>query len=209
MPYTGQTYKIPCSTGGFSHNPNIDGIEPNAMIDPSRNINTHNGYRQPRGGTAKVNGTAVSGTPQIMGLVDFILPAGTQFTVFGTSDGKIYKNSTTTIKTGLSTNVNMGFAIFNDTLYCFNGSNVVQTWDGVAAGTSNLANPAADFATNQPIQMIVHGKGTSERLWACCGTKNVYASANGSDNFVTGVVNFPIDTKDEFGIIGLLEWQDN
>lgn len=209
MPYSGKTFQIPCSTGGFNHNPNLEAIAPNAMIDPSRNINTHNGYRQPRGGTAKINGTAVSGTPQIMGIVDYILPAGTQFIVFATNDGKIYKNSTTTIKTSLASSVNMNFTIFNDTLYCCNGSNVVQTWDGAAGATSNITNPAADWTTNQPIQMLVHGKGASERLWAVCGTKNIYASANGSDNFVTGVINFSIETKDEYGLIAMLEWQDN
>lgn len=210
MGYTGRTYIIKCDAGGFSYNPNIDAIAPNAMIEPSRNINIYNGYRQPRGGTSKINGTAVSGSPQIMGLIDYILPAGTQFIVFATSDGKIYKNSTTTIKTGLTSNKITNFSIFQNNLYSTNNTDVVQKWDGAAGTTSNITNPAADWVTlGQPIQIVVHGKGNSERMWAVCGTKKIYASAVNSDNFVTGVVAIPLDTKDEYGTIGMVEWKDN
>ncbi|MDP2681817.1 MAG: hypothetical protein Q8P28_03275, partial [Deltaproteobacteria bacterium] len=83
-----------------------------------------------------------------------------------------------------------------------------QTWDGAAGSASDIANPHADFAANQPIQLVVHGKGASERIWAACGTRAVYASAVDSDNFVTGVVKIPIDTQDSYGVIGLVEWKD-
>ncbi|MDP2672053.1 MAG: hypothetical protein Q8O68_00905, partial [Candidatus Daviesbacteria bacterium] len=171
MGYPGNIFPIPCDRGGFSHNPNIDTIEPFQMVDPSSNINIHNNYRQPRGGTSKINGTAVSGAPQLTGLIDYILPAGTQFNVFATNDGKIYKNSTTTIKTGLTANQIPNFCVFQGNLYHTNNSNIVQTWDGAAGSASDIANPHADFAANQPIQLVVHGKGASERIWAACGTR--------------------------------------
>lgn len=212
MSYKGETYRIPCIRGGFNYNPNIDDIPPEAMVEPSRNINLHEGGRGKRGGTSKVNGTAVSGSPRIMGLIDFILRNDNQFQVFGTNDGKIYKNSTTTIKTGLGLNKYSNFTVFNNTLYHTNQNDTVQTWDGAAAGTSDLANPATDWgAGDQPAQLIVHGRGNSERLWAFNSPdqpQNIYYSADGSANFATGGT-IPIETGDGSGIVGGVDFQDN
>lgn len=212
MGYSGETYPIDLFQGGFSHNPNIDSIPPFMMVEPSRNINLHKGGRSKRGGTAKVNSTAVSGNPRIMGMLDFILRNTNQFTCFATADGKIYKNSTTTIKTGLTQNKLSNLTVYRNTLYHTNGADTIQTWDGAAASTSNIANPASDWGSgDQPTQLYVHGRGNSERLWALGSAdqpQRLYASANGSDNFVTGVVTFDIETGDGYGLVGMIEIND-
>ena len=213
MSYKGDTYRVPLDVGGFTANPNTDIIPPTSIIG-GKNINYHNGGKRKRRGTAKVNSTAVSGSPEITSSIDFILINGTQFQVFATSDGKIYKNPTTTIKTGLTANKTGNFCIFNNTLYYTNGQDTIQTWDGVAASTSGLTNPAADWgAGDQPVQLLVHGKGNSERLVAIGSAdqpESAYLSANGSDNFVTGVVKINIKkSTGDGGIVGGVDFGDN
>lgn len=212
MSYKGQTYRVPCDIGGFTANPNTDIIPPTSIIG-GKNLNYHQGGKRKRKGTTKVNGTAVSGTPQITGGIDYLLVNGNQFQVFAANNGNIYKNSTTTIKTGLTIDKMSDFVIWANTLYHTNGADTIQTWDGVAASTSNLTNPHTDWgAGDQPVQLVIHGKGNSERMWACGAAdqpQRVYISANGSANFVTGVLTINIATGDGSGIVGMVEFQDN
>lgn len=142
MPYSGQVYKIPAHVGGWNNNPNTDLIPPESMVDCS-NINLHDGGRGTRGGTAKVNSTPITDSPQIMSVFQFIKKAGTLIIVTGTADGKIQKNYATQIKDGLGTNKYYDFTVFEDNLYICNGHNVPQVWDGVLAATYSLGLPAA------------------------------------------------------------------
>ncbi len=210
--YRGQTYKIPIELGGFNGNPDGDSIPPTSIID-GKNLNFHQGGKRKRKGTAKVNGTAVSGAPHLIGGIDFILNDGTQFQVFAGNDGTIYKNSTTTIKTGLTINQVSCFCVFNNTLYHTNRRDAIQSWNGVAASTSNIANPHADWVagTSAPRQILVHGRGNSERLVGVgCITnpENVYLSADGSDNFATGVKIVVADSTKDGGIVGAVDFGD-
>lgn len=202
-------YIVPCERGGMNHSLNIDAIPPEAMVHPTRNINLHEGGRATRGGTGKVNLSAVTDAPQIMGIYDFIKQDGTQNIVLLCTDGKLYKSSdlVTPLHTFASTAKYPHFEVFEDTLYICNGANRPQTWDGVAGATSNLTTPAADWTgSNNPIQLISHGKGNSRRLWAILPS-GVYASALGDGNeFVTGVVYIPIDS--ESGLVGGIEKGD-
>lgn len=212
MPYKGETFIVQCDTGGFTANPNTDILRPTSIIG-GKNINYHQGGKRKRKGTTKVNGTAVSGAPQITGGIDYNLINGNQFQVFATNDGKIYKNSTTTVKTGLTANKVSNFCIFNNLVYHTNTQETIQTWDGAAAGTSAIANPAADWgAGNQPSQLLVHGRGNSERLVAIgdiTQPEAVYLSANGSDNFVTNVVKISIkESTGHGGIVGGVDFGD-
>lgn len=208
MSYSGQTYQIDCSKGGLTANPNIDAIPPHMMV-MARNINIHENGRGKRGGTSKVNATVGYGSSQIMGGYDFTKLNGSQKLVVGTTAGSIYQNATTTIKTGLTAGKFFNFEVMNDELYVCNGTDVPQTWNGVAAGTSNITNPAADWTgTNNPMQMIKHGRGNSERMWAILPS-GVYASADGDGKeFVTGVVYLPISTNDGSGLTGGVEFGD-
>jgi len=202
---------------GFNANPNIDGLPPTAIVSPSRNINLHEGGIGKRGGTAHVDAAAHSGAPRIVGIYDYTLIAGTQFVVRATGDGKIYKDITTTIKTGLGTNKIADFAYFNNKLYFANGNDRPQVWDGAAGATTNLTNIPTDWTgTSFPKQLVIHGRGNSERMWAfaCSSTPHiVYAS---KDNDGTSEANFSdaevkttyISTDDGRGIVGGAEFQD-
>lgn len=209
MPYKGQTYRIPFNVGGLKDDRNTDTIELGAMLIPTRNLNLHEGGRARRGGTAKVNATAISGGPRVMGGYDFRLASGSSFQVVATIDGKVWKTSTSTIKTGMSTANKFNFNVFNNLLYICDGDTSPQYWDGAAAGTSAIANPAADWSgAAQPFQMITHGRGNSRRNWAIFGN-SVYASASGSGGeFITGVVKITIDTEDTIGLTGGIEFGD-
>ncbi len=201
MAYAGGTYRIPCNRGGLSHNQNTDLIPPEMLVAPSRNVNLHEGGRRKRGGTAKVNETAVSGTPQIMGGCDFQLTT-TNFQVFLANNGSLYKNTTTAIKTGMSTTNYPSFAVFENELYICEGDTTPQTWNGVAAGTSNITTPNGDWSgSSQPFQVIVHGRGASRRVFYLFES-TVYGSSTGDGKVVTGgtSVFFPIDTGDAVGL---------
>src|SRR3990167_5373846 len=158
MAYIGQTYRIPCDRGGWNASPNFDLLPPTAMTE-ALNINLHRGGRETRGGVEKVNETVITDAPRIMGITQFRLKNGNTFTVTATDDGKIQKDYATELKTGLTINRAVHMTTFQDKLYICTGTGVPQTWDGAAASTSNLANVPTDWTgTNQPKQMIVHGR---------------------------------------------------
>ena len=210
MAYQGQTYIIDCSRGGFSHNPNPDAIRPVDFIHPSRNINLHRNGRGKRGGTSKVNATAIDSGARIVGVYDFTLENSTQFVMKATANGKLYKNNTDTIKTGMSTVNKFWFENFENELYICDGDTVPQTWDGSAGATSAITNPAAEWAAgNEPRYMVAHGRNLSKRMVAFGvdnDPKSVWLSANGNGKeFVTGVVKIVIETRDAWGIVGGIE----
>lgn len=181
MGYKGQTFEIPCDRGGLYNSPNIDRIPPEMMAEGTHNIGLEEDGWGKRGGTdLKHSGY---GGAQIMGGFQFILDNGTEFLVVATADGKLWKDTTTTIKTGLASNVYVSFTPYNNSLYISNGSNTPQIWDGVAASTSDIANPHAGWTgSDQPTHLVVHGKGESERLWALGAfPKSVYAAALNTD----------------------------
>ncbi|TXH47752.1 MAG: hypothetical protein E6Q97_26535 [Desulfurellales bacterium] len=212
MNYDGNTQEI--SLAKASVNASLsDDIPPGFILPQSRNIYIHRGGIEPRGGTSKVNSSALTGGGAGLGGFDFRLYAGTQQNVVATADGKIWKNTTTTIKTGLNTSaVAAHFVAFRNTLYCSNGYDVPQTWDGAAASTSALANPAADWSgTNNPQQMIVRSNQLSKRILAvgfngAASREYIYLSATNTDNFVTGVVKLAVDCSDGIGPVGAVEF---
>lgn len=210
--YKGQTYAVPAMRGGWNTNTNVDLIPPESMVE-ALNINLHRGGRETRGGVDKVNGTPIAGSPRIMGVFQFRKKNGNTFIVTATADGKIQKDYTTVLKSGLATNRVTTFEVFNDTLYICNGSDIPQLWDGVAASTSDLAagkRPTDWSGTNHPVMVKKHGRGVSEALWAfgvASQKQRIYASATGTDNFSDAqVTTINIETGDGFGIVGMEEF---
>lgn len=208
MSYQGATYAVPLSGAGFNHNPNIDAIPFTSMIHPSRNITLHEGGVGKRGGTSKVNSTAITGGYQIMGLHDFLLENGTQFQVFATKDGKLWKNTTTTIKTGMSITKKFSFAVFKNVLYVADGETRPQTWDGAAASTSDITSIPTDWTgTNFPAQLLVHSRGLSKRMVALVfptTKENIYLSKSddaGDFSDANGKL-LNVRTGDGFGVVG-------
>lgn len=209
MGYLGGSYPITFN-GGFTFNQNIAGIPENMMVNPSRNVILGKGGWEPRGGTTPLNATPISGSPRIMSSIDFILDNGNQFVLKATADGKIYKNATDTIKTGLTVNKFTSFVVMRDSsdvmnVYFTNGVDTPQVWDGVAANSSAITNPASDWTgSNVPFQFIEHGIEESRRLCAIT-TKAIYISAlDAPGEFITGVIKIPIDDI----LVGATEFQD-
>jgi len=212
MAYKGTIYAINCASGGLDHSYNIDAIPPTNFVVPSRNINLHEGGRRKRGGTDKVNGSAISGSPSVVGMCDYKLSSGAKFLVLATSDGRIWKNYTTTIATGLTAGKYYSMASAGDMLFITNGEDAPMTWDGVAASASAMTNIPSDWVgTNFPKQFVFHGAGASQRMWALgFADGSVYASYNDDlDDFSDAhVVNLRIYTGDGYGIVGGVEFGD-
>lgn len=212
MGFAGMTYGIPCDRGGFTGNENYDLVGPTQFVSPSKNINVHKGGRQKRGGTAKVSGTAVSGAPRIVGMKDFVLTT-TQFQVFAGNDGKVYKNPTTTIKTGMSTTNKFHMEVIDGTIYIADGDTTPQTWDGSAASTSNITAGAADWSGSaQPSVVLLHRRGLSNRsFWfGVDGYKTkIYYSKNNTPGDISGsgdAGSLVVPTGDAFGIVAGVEF---
>jgi hypothetical protein len=213
MAYAGQVYRIGCDKGGLSHSQNIDLIGPDQMVAPSKNINLHEGGRGKRGGTAHVYAAAISGTPRVMGIYDFMLESGTQYIISYTNDGKIYKDDTNTISTGLTAGAFPSFESAEDTLFMANGVDVPKTWVGGApAGFVDMSLiPSSWTGTTYPKQFIKHGFANSEMMWAL-GFKDgsCYCSLEGDfDDFSdANVTQFVVTVGDGFGIVGGFEYGD-
>jgi hypothetical protein len=212
MSFSGVTYGVPCNHGGYTNDQNFDLITPTQLVSPSKNINIHRGGREKRGGTAKISDVAVSGTPRIMGIKDFVL-ASTQFQIFAGSDGKIYKDTTTVLKTGMSTTTKFHFEVINGIVYIADGVTTPQTWDGVGGATSNLTATAADWSgTNQPTVAILHQRGLSYRsFWLGVNghRTTLYYSKNNTpgDTNGTGDAGFlTVPTNDATGLVAGVEF---
>jgi hypothetical protein len=136
MPYTGECFKVE-EKGGWFATDNFDVVPPEAMINPI-NINHHRGGKEPRGGSELVYESAITDTPQITGGYQFKMENGTTFIVEGCSDGTIWVNGTTCIKTGLAANKRYYFETFYDKLYICNGYDIPQVWDGITATTQDF-----------------------------------------------------------------------
>jgi hypothetical protein len=161
-----------------------------------------------------INAAEIQSAQEILGIYDFTLKDGTQYIVAGDNKGDLYKDTVNLLTSNLGTDNYWSFITFQSNMYIADGYSVPKYWDGVGSVTE-IANPAADWVgTDQPTQLIVHGRGQSERVWAIMkGTSNynncVYASADGdATDFTTGVIKFTIETNDGHGIVGLAEFGD-
>lgn len=211
MSYTGSTYRISCEAGGWNNSLNVD-KEPTSMTD-ALNININRGGREKRGGVSKINDSPISNSPEITGVHQFRKKNGNIFIVTGTENGRIQKDYTTELKWGLQPNKYFNFVVFGDELYIANGYDIPQVWGGVNNATSNLEKVPADWtAGNCPKQIIKHGRGVSERLWAFGCPDNperIYISKNGSADFSDAeVTTLYIETGDGYGIVGGVEFGD-
>jgi hypothetical protein len=207
MAYAGQVYLIPCDRGGHNYNSNIDLIPPTAMV-MTRNINLHHGAREKRGGTSKVNETAITGTPEITGLYQFIKRDGEKYIIVGANDGKVYADYTTELKTGLAATGVPMFETMDNALFVCNGVDLPFMTDGAIA-TDMTDIPADWTGTNFPKMLVNHSKGNSRRLWALgFADGSCYASKNndGTDFGDANVVKIPLSINDGYGTLGGFEW---
>lgn len=189
-----QLLRVSLQNAGYNYNRNFELIPDNALIEPTRNNNLHNGGVEKRGGTSiVVTGTAAS---QGRGGFDFRQSTGGQYLVYAKANGAVYyNNDTTTVTTGLSTSNYIQLSQYNDDLYICDGANTPRKWNGT--GVATAITPATDWATSgQPFQILQHSQGANRRNWAV--TKyGVYASKNNTgDDFADATVKFiPVYSK--------------
>lgn len=218
MGYAGNTFGIPFSRGGVNNSINYDDFPANDMLPTSRNFNLVQGGRRKRGGTTRVSGELDSGV-RIYGMFDYLKPGGTQYTVFATST-KIWQcadptwGTPGTIKTSWTASKYVWFSQFQQEVYACNGVDMPVLWAG-SGQSSALAGTPTDWDTvnSKPKYMVTHGRGESERNWAfgCAATPyTLYISPNddGDDFSDANVILLPIDTKDGYGIVGGIVFQD-
>ena len=214
MGYAGKTYIIPCNRGGFNHSSNINLLPPEMMINGTKNLDLSKDGRGKRGGTSHVNGTALTDTPRLMGIYDYIKPGGTAWIVFATGDGKIWKTASATIKTGLTASKKMQMETFDDEVFFSNGQDIPSTWNGTDASVTDLASVPTDWGSgNYPSQIVKHGRGNTERMWAIGCASNPYTfyiSPNGSgkDFSDANVTTLNVQTGDGYGVVGAIEFGD-
>ena len=211
MGYGGKRIAIPANRGGFYDSPNLDLIPMEMMVDSTKNINLHEDAREKRGGTGQVE--SGYGGAQIMGGFDFTMEDGTQFNMVATTDGKVWKDDSTSLHTFATAGQYVSFEVLNDVLYVANGANIPQVWDG--SGTmDDMADMPTDWTGSAyPSHFVVHGVGESERLWAIGAKPDiVYASAlndgTEADFQDATVVLIRINTSDGFGIVAGIEFGD-
>lgn len=192
----------------------IDDIQPYMMLHPTRNVLLEKNGRRKRGGTAHAYAAAYTGAPRLMGLFNARYANGNSFILAATKAGDLYKDDTTTIKTGLSTDNFFSFAYASgeDKTFIVDGASTMQIWDGAAASTSDVHEPAADWAAAPPIQVLLHGKGVSQRIWAlnrnAVYASKTYAAALDLEHFATSAEAIYVQTEDGSGLVGMVEFGD-
>ena len=213
MGYRGKSIAIAANRGGYYNSPNLDLVAQEMMVGSTKNINLHEDAREKRGGTSQIE--SGYGGSQIMGGFDFTMNDGTQFNMVGTTDGKIWKDSSTSLHTFATTGQYVSFEVMNNVLYICNGANIPQVWDGSAGTTSDITLTPTDWTgSNFPSHMVIHGKGESERLWAIGAKPNIiYASelndgTSEADFSDANVTTIQIETSDGFGIVAGIEFGD-
>jgi hypothetical protein len=100
MGFAGTKYNLPMADVGIGLSRN-DLLIPPTIMENIRNCNIHELGLGKRGGSAILDN--ISGNPRITGLKQFISAQGDRYILRATEDGKLYKDNTNTIKTGLST----------------------------------------------------------------------------------------------------------
>lgn len=211
--YMGETYRIPLESGGFNHNKNVDTVPPASFRHTSINLWLNEGGIRKRGGTAIIDTTASMDGSNVVGLFDFVDGGGTSYIVRATANGKLWKNISTTFKTGWTASKKVHFMQWGDDLYACNGADIPTVYTSGTASVDLTAMPTDWTGTNYPKYMVQHGSGNSVRNWAFgCPTtpKNVYVTPNNDpQNFDNAtVLNFYIETGDGHGIVGGVEFGD-
>lgn len=148
---------------------NLAAIPHEALIK-AQNVAYHQGTLTRAGGSTPYNATAITGTPNLRGLVDWWPTASLQRLIAWGDDGILYRDTgagtfAIQLKTGLNVS---GLPVFceggaealanNKKLFLTTGLDVVQVLSGDGVTTSNIGvNKPADWSgTNQPRFLFQH-----------------------------------------------------
>jgi hypothetical protein len=162
MAFTGPAYRITFD-GSFNGNENLSAIPQGSFVEGSRNVNTHNGGAEKRGGT-QIHRAQISASLICLGAGQMVTRAGTIYDYSAWSDGKVYRNGVE-ILTGRDTQAKVHFTAIDDLMFICNGVDVVKVDTGASVATITTA--ASDWTgSNQPTQIIIHSRGASRRAFA-------------------------------------------
>ncbi len=201
MTYQGQLIPITLGRGSLNADKNQSLIDIRDLI-LATNLSLVDGLIEKEGGSAKVNSSAISGTPIITGLHDWWATATEQRLLAGTDAGVIVKdnldNFGTSLKTGLALNRKITFTdggaeATGDDRKCFicTGLDIVQVLIADAASTTNLTTPPADWnGTTQPEDLVLH----NGRMWGWVEHRIYGTSLTDHEDYsaISGGVDFPV-----------------
>ena len=190
MSYSGEVYRVLCNQGGLNLSANEGLLPVESIVEGSKNINLIEGGRRKRGGTSIVNASAISGTPVIKGLYDFNIPGGA-FIMMATDDGKIWRNSSTVLKTGLTTSRFSNFETFDKEVVICNGADLPQTWDGSAGATQDIGI--------DPIEVPDEPAVILYEIDAPSTSPTIALAQNGAGNLTNGAYEYQITYKTAAG----------
>jgi hypothetical protein len=210
MPFGGETYKLGVA-GSWNANEDLTAIEAGQLAEQARNVNTHNGGAEKRGGTSIVQ-AALSGAPQCLGLGQMTNAAAASYLYFVGNDGKIYRDGNS-VATGLSTTAFRTLTPYPGKMFIASGADPVKVDTGSAIAT--IATPAADWSgSNQPKQLIIHTRNASIRTLAIGVPDHpntaYYSVSNSLEDFTgagSGTVN--VNVSDGNGIVAAIDIDEN
>jgi len=168
MGYQGLKIPIPIGNGGLDKSLNRSGVPINRLIEAT-NTEIFDGFVGKEGGSSHQNSTAITGTPAILRGHDYFPDASTQRGLVALSNGVLRKDDgtfawatslgtfattdqiTTISEGGVETSGNAKHVFF-----C-NGADSPFVLDDDGATVGAITGPAADWATTQPVKMLVYG----------------------------------------------------
>lgn len=222
MAYVGDIFDIPLGAGGLYTDDSQDKI-PKTYLIKANNVQLQNGVVEKDSGSKRWNTTTLGSG--VVAAFEFYPDDNTQLLIVCTKNGKVYKFTdrytftevtasgaapANLIYSGKPVIVAGGIesANRNRKLFIFSGGSPVQVISGNADVRTNIANPAADWATKYPTFGIIH-RG---RLWAL-GNDNdrhrVYASdAADHEVFNNGqLITAPIYPGEAEKLLGGFVWK--
>ena len=185
------------------------------LVDAENVVYMLDGWFRKMPGAARTNTDLIgSASDQVRAMIDYwrsttsgnpvqriVVSAGTQ--IWSSSD---FGASYTSLTTGLENNTPASFTVFRDTLIWASTStvDVPQSWNGIAASTSNLGGSPPNFAFCAEYK---------DRLWASgvdSAKSRVYYTVLGSASDWTGSGSGSIDIApdDVDTVTGLRNWKD-
>lgn len=216
MPYTGQVVPIPLGVDGLTGTQNQAKITANQLVEAT-NVTYETGAISKEGGATQYTSAPFSGAPRVMGAYDF-WPTTAQRVIAVTDDGKIFKDNGagtfgTILASGLiiDANTNVVFveagaesSSATRKLFIFTPQNQLKVLSGDAASVSNVATPAADWATSFPTVGVLH----NNRVWAAGNSNDrhrlYYSDATNHQTFSGGTAGtLPVYSGEGEGIVAL------
>ena len=190
-------------SGGMNDNLNVTTLKSDEL-SLIRNWWWNGATLEERPGITKVNATAISGTPAVQGLVDFIRNEGADQDFITVAGGKVYKGTSTLSEITGSVSITSGqdnfwtFAVFQDILIAA-GKDAPWKW----TGSGNVAAlggspPTGKYVVTKWNYLFLSGISTDLGLvrYADLNTLETWTGGNEirvrtyGDDYVTGLVSY-------------------